>query len=109
MCQSADLVPSQRGGLVRVFLDHNASAVIGTESPMTGVFADAFSRVLLNDLFTNGSDVGTALWNARRHFLGPTERNPLGLAYTLYGRALARLGSGPVIPAGTTSIPQPQP
>lgn len=106
MCQSAALVPSRTGGLVRVFLDHNASAVIGTESPMTGVFANAFSRVMLDELFANGN-VGTALWKARRHFLAADQRNPLGLAYTLYGRAVARLGSGPVIAAGVTSNSQP--
>jgi chaperonin GroEL len=97
MCQSADLLPSMSSGLVRVFLDHNASAVVGTESPMTAVFAHAFAEVFLGSLF-GGDDVGTALLKARRHFLGEDRRNPLGLAYTLYGRATASLGSGPVIP-----------
>jgi hypothetical protein len=73
---------------------------------MTGVFANAFSRVMLDELFANGN-VGTALWKARRHFLAADQRNPLGLAYTLYGRAVARLGSGPVIAAGVTSNSQP--
>ena len=90
MCQSADLVPSMSSGLVHLFLDHNASAVIGTESPMTGVFADAFARKVLDALFA-GDNIGTALWKARRHFLLES-RNPLGLAYTLYGRADAKLG-----------------
>jgi hypothetical protein len=91
MCQSADLVPSMSSGLVHLFLDHNASAVVGTESPMTGVFADAFARRVLDRLFA-GDNIGTSLWKARRHFL--TEgRNPLGLAYTLYGRADATLGN----------------
>ena len=91
MCQSADLVPSMSSGLVHLFLDHNASAVIGTESPMTGVFADAFARKVLDALFAS-DNIGTALWKARRHFLLES-RNPLGLAYTLYGRADAKLGS----------------
>lgn len=77
-------------GLVHLFLDHNASAVIGTESPMTGVFADAFARKVFDALFA-GDNIGTALWKARRHFL-LEGRNPLGLAYTLYGRADAKLG-----------------
>ena len=47
MCQSADLVPSMSSGLVRLFLKRDASAVVGTESPMTGVFADAFARRVL--------------------------------------------------------------
>jgi hypothetical protein len=96
MCQSADLLPSMSAGLVRVFLDHNASAVIGTESPMTGVFANAFAEVVLDSLF-GGDDIGTALWKGRRQFLGPDLRNPLGLAYTLYGRATACLGSAPLV------------
>ncbi|HEX5875489.1 MAG TPA: hypothetical protein VFY60_12650 [Pyrinomonadaceae bacterium] len=90
MCQSADLVPSMSSGLVDLFLDHNASAVIGTESPMTGVFADAFARKVFDALFA-GDNIGTALWKARRHFL-LEGRNPLGLTYTLYGRADAKLG-----------------
>lgn len=90
MCQSADLMPSMSSGLVHLFLDHNASAIIGTESPMTGVFADAFARKVLDALFA-GDNIGTALWKARRHFL--ESRNPLGLAYTLYGRTDAKLGS----------------
>ena len=44
MCQSAELFPSMSSGLVRVFLDHNASAVVGTECPMTAVFASAFAE-----------------------------------------------------------------
>ncbi len=102
MCQSADLLPSLSSGLVRVFLDHNASAVIGTESPMTGVFANAFSKTFFDELFA-GEDVGTALWKARRRFLQDDMRNPLGLAYTLYGRAVARLGDGPIITAGAST------
>ena len=89
MCQSADLVPSMSSGLVHLFLDHNASAVVGTESPMTSVFADAFARMVLDALFA-GDNIGTALWKARRHFL-TEQRNPLGLAYTLYGRVDANL------------------
>jgi HEAT repeat protein len=96
MCQSADLLPSMSCGLTRVFIDHNASAVIGTESPMTAVFASAFAETVFDNLFT-GDDVGTSLWKARRYFLKDDIRNPLGLAYTLYGRAVAKLGVGPVI------------
>ena len=94
MCQSAGLLPSINGGFVRVFLDHNASAVIGTESPMTSVFAHEFSEAVLGQMFA-GTDVGTALLSARRKFLAPEMRNPLGLAYTLYGRVTARIGVPP--------------
>jgi len=103
MCQSADLFPSMSSGLVRVFLDHNASAVLGTECPMTAVFASAFAEEVFNSLFS-GDDIGTALWKSRRHFLNQL-RNPLGLAYTLYGRAVARLGTDPIIPVVATPTP----
>lgn len=102
MCQSAELMPSMSSGLVRVFLDHNASAVVGTEAPMSAVFANAFAEVVFDQLFA-GDNIGTALRKARRHFLSDNQRNPLGLAYTLYGRALARLGSGAIINAKNVS------
>jgi hypothetical protein len=92
MCHSAALMPSMNSGLVRMFLDRSASAVIGTESPMTPVFAHAFSKQVLGSLL-GGETIGNALQAARRHFLD--ERNPLGLAYTLYGRATTRLGAKP--------------
>jgi hypothetical protein len=97
MCQSAALIPSMTSGFVRLFLDHNASAILGTESPITATFADPFGKFVLDHLFA-GADIGTALWEARRHFLGDEVRNPLCLAYTLYGRATARLGNEPIIP-----------
>lgn len=95
MCQSAELVPSLSSGFVRVFLEKNACAVVGTESPMTAVFAHEFARETVGRLL-NGASIGAALWEARRHFLSPQFRNPLGLAYTLYGRAGSRLGSAPL-------------
>jgi hypothetical protein len=105
MCQSADLVPSLSSGFVRVFLDHNASAVLGTESLMTAVFANAFAKHVLDELF-GGEDIGTALWKARRYFLKEI-KNPLGLAYTLYGRATARLGSEAILQATPSSTAKP--
>ena len=62
---------------------------------MTAVFANAFAQQIFDSLFA-GDDIGAALWKARRYFL--QQRNPLGLAYTLYGRALAKLGTGAVLP-----------
>ena len=103
MCQSADLMPSMSSGFVRLFLEHDASAVVGTESPMTAVFANEFGKMLLDELFA-GVDIGTALWKSRRHFLG-CMRNPLGLAYTLYGRGSAHLGKGPVITMASDGTP----
>jgi hypothetical protein len=77
MYQSAGLAPSMTSGLVRVFLDRSATAVIGTEAPMTSVFAHQFSEAFFDHVWT-GKDIGTALWQARRRFLEPTLRNPLG-------------------------------
>lgn len=91
MCHSAALLPSMTSGLVRTFLDHEAAAVIGTEGMMTALFASEFATEVLDSLVC-GQDVGTALLMARRKFL--ENRNPLGLAYTLYGRASAKLGAG---------------
>jgi hypothetical protein len=96
MCHSAALAPSMTRGLLRLFLDRDATAVIGTEGPMTSVFAHAFAREFLKHLF-GGSDLGTALWRARRHFLADEFRNPLGFAYTLYGRATAKLGTSRMV------------
>ena len=100
MCHSAGLLPSMNSGLVRLFLDRNASAVIGTESPMTPVFAHAFSEKVFGALL-KGEDIGTSLRVARRHFLDL--RNPLGLAYTLYGRAITRLGSSGTANGGAST------
>jgi hypothetical protein len=97
MCNSAALAPSMTRGLLHLFLERDAAAVIGTESPMTSVFAHAFASELLKHLF-GGSDLGTALWCARRHFLTDEFRNPLGFAYTLYGRSTAKLGTSVKIP-----------
>jgi hypothetical protein len=98
MCQSADLLPSMTSGLVRVFLNKSAASVVGTESPMTPVFAHAFANRVFDGLFT-GEDLGTSLLKARQHFLSREVRNPLGLAYTLYGRGTVRLGRGALMPS----------
>lgn len=96
MCHSAAIAPSVTRGLVRLFMERDASAVIGTEAPMTSVFAHAFAQELLKGVF-EGKDLGTALWQARRHFLSDEFRNPLGFAYTLYGRATAKVGMKPLV------------
>jgi hypothetical protein len=101
-CQSAALAPSMTSGLVRLFLDRSASAVIGTEAPMTSVFAHAFAEQFFTHLLS-GCDVGTALLRSRRYFL--ERHNPLGLAYTLYGRATTKLGLEPIISVDQSAAP----
>jgi hypothetical protein len=88
MCHSADLQPSLRAGLTSVFIDRRAAAVLGTECPVTSVFADRFAERVLS-LLLEGRDIGEAVLTARQHF--HAARNPLGLLYTLYGHAEARL------------------
>jgi HEAT repeat protein len=97
MCHSAALAPSMTSGLVRLFLRRSAAAVIGTEAPMTSVFAHAFAEQFFAHLLNNDS-IGTAMLKARRHFLNHEMRNPLGLAYSLYGRATVKIGATGIIP-----------
>ena len=87
-CESALLSPVLAESFVYFFLSRGAGAVIGTECPMTIEFAHPLAERVLTSLLS-GRPVGEALLEARRHFLGL--RNPLGLAYTLYGSATARL------------------
>jgi hypothetical protein len=84
MCESAQVTPSLSDSFVHFFLDRGASGVIGTECPMTVEFAHPFAEKFLRDMLA-GERVGIALLNARRHFL--ELKNPLGLAYTLFGSA----------------------
>ena len=93
MCESAQLVPSLRESFIHFFLNRGAAAVIGTECPMTIAFAHPFAEVLLSGLL-HGDDVGEALRSARRALLDL--RNPLGLAYTLYGSATTRFKPPPL-------------
>jgi hypothetical protein len=81
------VTPSLSDSFVGFFLDRGARAVIGTECPMTVEFAHPFARHLLESLL-GGATAGRALLDARRHFLNEA-RNPLGLAYSLYGTASA--------------------
>ena len=100
MCHSAGMLPGTRAGLPAVFLDRAASAVIGTEAPVTAQFADAFAQRLLPALL-RGERLGRAMLEARRDFHG--QRNPLALLYTLYGRGDTRVVDRTAPPAPTTS------
>ena len=95
MRQFAQVFPTLSDGLVHVFLRRGALGVIGTEIPMLPQFADLFGRMFL-DKFMAGEPVGRILLDLRRQFMD--QRNPLGLAYTHFGDALARIAP-PAIPA----------
>jgi CHAT domain len=84
MCESAQITPSLSDSFINFFLDRGARAVVGTECPMTVEFAHPFAEKFFEDLL-NGEMVGIALLKARRHFINL--KNPLGLAYTLFGSA----------------------
>ena len=84
MCESAQITPSLLDSFFHFFLNRGARGVIGTECPMTLEFAHPFAALFLEDILA-GEQVGIALLKARRHFM--KLRNPLGLAYTLFGLA----------------------
>ena len=84
MCESAQITPSLSDSFISFFINRGAKGVIGTECPMTIEFAHPFSEKFLGDLLA-GETVGNALLNARSYFM--KLKNPLGLAYTLFGSA----------------------
>ena len=84
MCESAQITPSLTKSFVHFFLNRGASAVLGTECPMTVEFAHPFAKEYLTGILA-GEAAGPMLLKARRQFMG--RLNPLGLAYSLYGPA----------------------
>lgn len=88
MCRSAQLMPGFTDSFVDLFLVRGgARAVLGTECPVDPGFADLMGREMLPRLLS-GVPLGEALRQVRKDLIG-TRRNPLGLAYTLWGRATA--------------------
>ena len=88
-CESAQLWNAIGDSFVGLFLARGARAVLGTESTIPVVLADAFGETVLTGLF-DGRPIGEAVRGARCDLLERCN-NPLGLAYTLYGAADARL------------------
>lgn len=86
MCESAQLTPSLSESFIHFFLDRGARVVIGTECSMSVEFAHPFADMFLRSILA-GKKAGKALLDVRRYFMGI--RNPLGLAYTLFGSATA--------------------
>ena len=91
MCQSAQVMPGLTDSFVSFFLERNARSVLGTECPMTTAFAHPFSEQLFGE-FLAGRQLGEALRRARCHFMA--KKNPLGLAYSLFGSATVRYDPG---------------
>lgn len=87
MCESAQVIPSLSESFIDFFIKRGARCVIGTECSMRPVFAHYFSKEFFEAL-ANGESVGQALLSARQKFI--KLKNPLGLAYTLFGSATAK-------------------
>jgi hypothetical protein len=92
-CESIQMTSSLRQSFAHFFLSRRAQTVIGTECTMTTAFADPFGRRLLEHVL-EGVPVGAALLRTRREML--ERRNPLGLAYSLYGSAELTLVPPPI-------------
>jgi CHAT domain-containing protein len=93
-CESAQIWNAVAGSFVGFFLDRGARAVVGTESTIPIVLADAFGRETLMHLFA-GDSLGEAVLKARLALL-QSSKNPLGLCYCIYGAADTRLGPHPL-------------
>lgn len=88
MCESAQMIPAISESFVRSFVDAGARGVLGTECAISEDFAHPFAQRIFAGLLA-GQPLGEVLLATRRHFV--QENNPLGLAYTHYGRATLRL------------------
>jgi len=93
MCESAQLTPSLSASFIHLFLDRGACAVIGTECSMRPLFAHYFAEEILKGLFA-GEGLGDVMLKARLQFMA--KKNPLGLAYTLFGSPLTRFEPPPL-------------
>jgi hypothetical protein len=94
MCESAQVFPVLKGGLIDAFLEKGARAVIGTEIPMIAPFADLMSREFFDALLfaEKPAAAGEILYRLRRKHLD--NGNPLGFAYTLFGDAMVSIAGG---------------
>lgn len=81
-CGTGSYGPESWASLLNDFLAAGASGVVGTECPVTEVFAEAFARALLPAFFA-GRPLGALMLEARLRFLRE-HKTPLGLAYSLF-------------------------
>lgn len=89
MCESAQLFPEVGSSFIKFFLNRPARSVIGTECPVPPDFAADMGEKLMAMLL-EGRPIGQALLQLRRDYLA-NHKNPLGLAYTLWGSTSASL------------------
>lgn len=83
MCESAQVMPELSNSFVHFFLSRLAGAVLGTECPVPPQLAAHVGEAVMARL-SQGRPVGEALLEVRQGLL-LDHRNPLGLAYTLWG------------------------
>ncbi|WP_439660021.1 CHAT domain-containing protein [Lentzea sp. HUAS TT2] len=94
-CGTSAADPESATSFPRIFLENENRAVIGTEVAMPDRMAAAFSKKFYELLLLKGEPLGIAAHEARAHLL--TEfRNPLGLAYSVYGNTELRIVNGVV-------------
>lgn len=94
-CDSAQLWCAVKSSFVGFFLDRGARAVLGTEATMPILVAEPFGQVLLESMLSRRESLGKAVFDARLHLL-QKHKNPLGLSYSVYGDATARVFEAPV-------------
>lgn len=90
-CQSSQATSIFFQSLANFFLDHGASAVIGTQTDIPAVFACQFARRFWEEFLRGGESpadseprsIGKILFDLRREFLDKY-RNPLGFLYSVY-------------------------
>jgi hypothetical protein len=90
-CATGAYGPENYVSLISDFRNAGASGVVGTECPVSELFAEAYSSAIFPRLF-RGEKLGEAMLAVRLDFL-KKHKNPLGLVYTLYAAneiALAR-------------------
>ena len=97
-CESGQVLPTRSMSFVHFFLDRGARAVVGTACAMRTGFGARFAEQLLKRVLL-GEELGAAMVDLRRRFL--EQRNPLGLAYTIYGRASTRFDPPALSAPGT--------
>lgn len=88
-CQTAGFTPFAPAQFVVSLVNRGASAVIGTEAVVWELLAVAVAERFFRAFIDGGKTAGEALLETRLALL--RKRNPLGLAYTLYGAADLRL------------------
>lgn len=88
-CESAALWNAVNTSFVGFFLSRGARAVIGSESTIPVILADVFGCAVLREIL-GGRSLGDAVLQARLDLLR-NSKNPLGLCYSVYGDANARL------------------